>query len=130
VQITRAGDSRVYGPAKPVIVDTKPLRAQLVVARRRGDNLGGLIYTEPGIGGAELDLADGTKLTPAFSTSNQTAAAALPDGRPAGLFSVRFLVPHARGLRLAGATFVIRDIAGNPTRLPLDGIVDEAGDTP
>ena len=126
VVITRAGDRRHYGPAKPTIVDTRPLRAMLAVARRRGDNLGGLVFTEPGIGDAYLELADGSRRTPAFSTPRQDAAASLPDQRPTGLVSVRFRLDHAARLNLRGARFVIVDLAGNPTPLPLAGVLEEA----
>ncbi|MCW2949488.1 MAG: hypothetical protein JWN41_501 [Thermoleophilia bacterium] len=128
IQLTRAGDSRVYGPAKPIVIDTVPLRARLVVARRRGDALGGLVYTEAGIDAATLELADHTTLRPAFSTPDQSAAASLPTGRPHDLYSVRFLVRGARTLDLRSAVLVIRDSAGNATRLPLDGTLEEAGD--
>jgi hypothetical protein len=126
IVITRAGDRRRYGPAKPTIVDTRPLRAQLAVARRRGDNLGGLIFTQPGIGDAYLELADGSHRVPAFSTTRQDVATSLPGSRPAGLVSVRFLLDHAAKLDLQGASFVLEDLAGNPTRLPLAGVLEEA----
>ncbi|MCW2973157.1 MAG: hypothetical protein JWN72_1430 [Thermoleophilia bacterium] len=140
VEIRRAGDDRVYGPAKALEIDTRPLDAELAVARRRGDNLGGLLYVNEGVGAIELQLADGTVLAfdpdddasrdtaPALSTPKQDAAASLPDDRPRGFVSVRFIVRGARDLDLVGATIVLRDVAGNPTRLPLDGTLEEAGE--
>lgn len=126
VELHRAGDDRTYGPAKSTVVDTTPLAAELVVARRRGGALGGLVYTEPGVARATLHLADGTMQQPRFSTPNQQVAAALPDARPKGRSSVRFLLQGAADLDLHGAYLELQDPAGNPTRLPLDGILEEA----
>lgn len=145
VEITRRGDDRVYGPAKALEIDTHPLRAKLAVARRRGDNLGGLLYVDGGVGAIELRLAGGavlaydpsteaTRVTsgrtaPALTTPRQAAAASLPADRPRGFVSVRFIVRHARDLDLGGALLVLRDVAGNPTLLPLDGTLEAAGES-
>lgn len=93
VRITRAGDPRVYEPARPTVVDTAPPRAYLDRASVVDGELRGLVVLEEGET-VRIDRADGSPLSkklrrwfPNVGTEAARTLRPVPTGRRVMRFS-------------------------------------------
>lgn len=124
VHITRAGDSRVYAPTKPIVVDTAVPVGRLDRASLVDGELRGLALLEPGVT-IEVVAPDGVTIDEnlrVFAAAPGSAGARPSGAVPPGTSSFRFVVPIPARVGAGDLDIVAVDLAGN--RLNLRAAVD------
>ncbi|MCW2928319.1 MAG: hypothetical protein JWM86_2287 [Thermoleophilia bacterium] len=119
VRITRAGDPRSYGPARPIVVDATPPRSRLDKLAYVDGELRGLVVTEPR---AVIVVEDSSgarvRGVRSWVPKDGTVAARTTRPVPAGSLVIRFSVPPQDPASMgSGPTIYAIDAAGNRTRL-------------
>lgn len=117
VRITRAGDPRSYGPARPVMVDATPPKARVDRASYVDGELRGLVVVEPDVA-IVVEGADGERLDElrTWVPKDGTVAGRTTRPVPEGHLVIRFAAPLEEA-ELDGLQLYAIDAARNRTEL-------------
>lgn len=123
VQITRAGDSRVYSPTRPIQVDTTPPAAMLDLAVVADGKLRGHATVETGTK-IRVEDADGDPIG-GLRAWQPPASDPAHDDLPDGSIRLRFSVAIDPRLPIEPLRIIAFDRSGNETDLLANGDVSE-----